>query len=316
VNSDDGSRWAPLEPDLLTCSPNGLYFVPEVEYDGTVYLRFGDGQYGMAPKQHVTFYANYRTGNGAVGNVGRDTLGHAVLPANWGGATTDISEVRNPLGATGGADPEDMDHIRQFAPFAYQTQLRCVTEADYGQMATQLSGGSAARGTMRWTGSWYTAFVSVDSTQLTSAAMTGLESGLRLYRMMGTDIAVEEAIIVGLEIELQIYVDPAHFQGDVYDALMAIFVSGNQCDGAEGLLNPSNFSFGQTVYASPLIAAAQGVDGVASIVMTKFTRLDTPWLNGVAVGFITLGRLEIARCDNDPDHLDHGILVLNMSGGK
>ena len=65
--------------------------MPEIEYDGTVFLRFGDGQYGMAPDTGLTFQANYRIGNGSAGNMGRDTLAHAVLPAGWLYPPTDIA---------------------------------------------------------------------------------------------------------------------------------------------------------------------------------------------------------------------------------
>ncbi len=29
-----------------------------------------------------------------------------------------------------------------------------------------------------------------------------------------------------------------------------------------------------------------------------------------------MGRLEIPRCDNDPDHLDHGLFTMTLDGGK
>jgi hypothetical protein len=29
-----------------------------------------------------------------------------------------------------------------------------------------------------------------------------------------------------------------------------------------------------------------------------------------------MGATEIPRCDNDPNHADHGLLVLTMDGGK
>jgi hypothetical protein len=127
---------------------------------------------------------------------------------------------------------------------------------------------------------------------------------------------VEGAVIVGLRIELQVCVAPDHFQGDVYAALMMVFVSGNQCNGQSGLLNAANFTFGETVYASPLVAAAQAVEGVASATLSVLTRLDDPSVDGVAQGYLTMGRLELPRCDNDPNHLDHGIFVLHMDGGK
>ena len=76
------------------------------------------------------------------------------------------------------------------------------------------------------------------------------------------------------------------------------------------------FRFGQTVYASPLIAAAQAVGGVLAATLITFARMDNLEADGVAKGYLTMGRLEIPRCDNDPNHLDHGIFVLQMDGGK
>lgn len=315
LTDDDGFTWYP-QPDLLSFDGTARFFVPEIEYDGSVYLRFGDSQHGMAPPPGLGFTATYRVGNGSAGNIGRDALAHIVLPAGplLPGVVTGVS---NPLAAAGGTDPEDMQHIRQFAPYAYEQQRRCVTEADYGVMAAEVSGVSAARGTLRWTGSWYTAFASIEpAAALTAQLIDDTTAQLDLLRMMGTDIAVEPAVIVGLQIEMEICVDPAHFQGDVFQALMMVFVTGNQRDGTPGLLNPASFTFGQTVYASPLVAAAQAVEGVRSVTLTVFTRMDAPWVDGVALGYLTMGRLDIPRCDNDPDHLDHGTFTLHLDGGK
>ena len=316
VTDSNGSTWLPA-PDLLSSDGSGQYFVAEVEYTGSAFLRFGDDQYGLAPETGLSFTATYRVGNGSAGNIGQDALAHTVLPAGSPQPPSQITGVRNPLAAAGGTDPENMEHIRQFAPFAYEQQLRCVTEADYGTMAAQSSGVTAARGTLRWTGSWYTAFASIEpATALDPQIITGTAARLDMLRMMGTDIAVEGAVIVGLRIEMEICVDHQHFQGDVYQALTEVFVTGDQRGGGSGLLNAANFTFGQTVYASPLVAAAQAVDGVMSATLTVFTRMDAPWVNGVTQGFITVGRLEIPRCDNDPEHLDHGTFTLHMDGGK
>jgi hypothetical protein len=210
-----------------------------------------------------------------------------------------------------------MQHIVQYAPFSYESQLRCVTEADYGAAAAQSSAVREARGTLRWTGSWYTAFLSIDPVAtITTQLVRDTASRLNLLRMMGTDLAVEGAVIVGLQITMEICVDPEHFQGDVYTALTKVFVTGNQCNGQSGLLNAANFTFGETVYTSPFIAAAQAVEGVLSATLTTFARMDDPSADGVAQGYLTMGRLEIPHCDNDPNHLDHGILTLQMDGGK
>jgi len=312
VLDDRQRRWKVVE-DLLTSHESDMALVPEIERDGTVFLRFGDGEYGMPADAAASFQACYRIGNGSVGNIGHDTLAHFVTNL------TGIREVRNPLAAAGGRDPETMEHIRQRAPFAFRTQLRAVTEDDYGAMAQSDPAVREARGTYRWTGSWYTAFVSLDaaSRDVPSAALiASTKDRLNLLRMTGVDLEVEGAVIVGLRIEMNICVDADHFQMDVRDAIMSVFTTGDLCSGKRGILNPENFTFGETIYMSPLIADAQAVDGVASATPIVFQRMDDPSFDGSAQGFLTMHRLEIARCDNDPNRLDHGVFVLHMDGGK
>jgi Baseplate J-like protein len=312
IRDDENQEWTVLD-DLLSSDDSQRVCALEVERDGTVFVRFGDRQYGMAPEQGAHFYADYRVGNGASGNLGRDTLAHVITNAEG------IDEVRNALPAAGGVDPETMEHIRQTAPFAFRTQLRAVTEDDYGAMAQDDPAIREARGTLRWTGSWYTAFVSVDThapcgPDLKLLAAT--KERLNLFRMAGVDLEVEAALLIGLRIEMNICVAPDHFQSDVRDAIMRVFTVGDICDGRRGILNPENFTFGQTIYTSPLIAAAQTVEGVSSATMSVFQRMDDPSVDGVALGYLTMGRLEIGRCDNDPNRLDHGIFILHMDGGK
>lgn len=310
VTSADQRDWTAV-PDLLDSDAEAPHFVPEIEADGSVHLRFGDGKYGAAPPSCVQFTANYRVGNGSAGNVGYHSIAHMIWNPDL------ITIVRNPLDAAGGVDPESMEHIRQYAPFSFQVQARCVTEDDYSAQASTLPGIEAARGTLRWTGSWYSAFVSIEPDgALTPSLVACTRRELDLLRMLGVDVAVEPARIVGLVITLRICTAPDHFRGDVYSALMRRFITGDQCNGQPGLLDPANFVFGQTIYASPLVAAAQAVDGVISATLVQFGRLDQPWVDGVSQGYLTLGRIEIAGCDNDPNHLDRGTFTLLLDGGK
>ncbi|HEY1938449.1 MAG TPA: baseplate J/gp47 family protein [Candidatus Angelobacter sp.] len=312
VRDDKLHAWTILG-DLLSANESDRVVVPEIERDNTVFLRFGDGQYGMSAHAASFFQAKYRIGNGTVGNIGHDTLMHVVTNAKG------IDTVRNPLPGAGGRDPETMEHIRQKAPFAFRSQLRAVIEDDYGAMAQLDPAIRSAGGTLRWTGSWHTAFVSLEATAgdaLPATLATATKNRLNLFRMLGVDLEVEPAVIVGLRIEMNICVAADHFQNDVRDAITQIFTTGDLCSGQRGILNADNFAFGQTVYTSPLIAAAQAVDGVASVTLTVFERMDDPTFHSAGKGFLTMHRLEIARCDNDPKRLDHGILVLHMDGGK
>jgi hypothetical protein len=96
-----------------------------------------------------------------------------------------------------------------------------------------------------------------------------------------------------------------------------VLVAGDPCTGVLGLLNPANFQFGETVYASPIVAAARAVTGVVAVSLTTFERMDSPTPPGAAIPTqLTMGSLEIPRFDNDPNHADRGLLVLTMDGGK
>lgn len=311
VYSNDGQTWQATE-DLLSKDSEGAYFIPEIEWDGTAHLRFGDGTYGEAPASGVAFTATYRTGNGTAGNVGREALAHVLFKGPG------IAGVRNPLAAAGGVDPETMQHIVQVAPFAFQSQMRCVTAADYGTMAATLAGVSKAQGTLRWTGSWYSAFVSIDPVNSwTEDLASEVEADLDQLRMMGTDLVVEEAVFVGLNIGLEICVAPNFFPGDVYQALWTLLVTGDSCTGTPGMLNVANFQFGQTVYASPIIAAAQSVTGVTAVTLVTFERMDSPLpANTAPPTQLLMGATEIPCCNNDPNHADYGMLTLTMDGGK
>src|SRR5206468_5562166 len=74
-------------------------------------------------------------------------------------------DIRNPLPATGGVDPETIEEVRQYAPVAFRArQLRAVTEKDYRDKAIEIDGVAGAVANFRWTGSWYTVFVGIDPT--------------------------------------------------------------------------------------------------------------------------------------------------------
>ncbi len=307
------ATWS-LESDLLTSGESDMDFVAEIENDGTAWLRFGDGTYGQAPAQGQTFAARYRSGNGSAGNVGADTLGIVGLAPS--SLPPPITGVRNPIAATGGVDGDNMATIRTLAPFAFRTQLRAVTEADYAAVALRDTRIADARGTLRWTGSWRTAFVTIDPASNAPANLaTATQATLETMRMAGTDVVVEGASLVGLYISLLVTVAPSYQRTAVRQALSAVFSTGLQPNGQPGLLDPAQFTFGASVYLSPFIAAAQDIDGVAAVQCQAFQRVDSPQTDYAAQGAIPLARLEIARVDNDPNRPDLGSLTIDMEGG-
>ena len=310
--------WLP-RLDLLESHTDSKNFVAEAEDDGTTSLRFGDGTFGMQVIPGDIFHARYRVGGGTLGNVGMDSLcriasDDAILASNV------IVSITNPIAASGGLDPETLDHVRANAPYAFNIQNRAVTTADYGAIAQRVDPAlQQAVGTFRWTGSWYTVSVSVDprnAEAVDASTASSIVDGLENYRMMGHDVEVNAPVYVSLELALCICPQPGYLAADVQQAVLQLLGTGTLPNGSNALFNPNNFSFGQTVYLSPIIAAVQDADGVASVTVNTFQRQGQPSTSGIATGSIPLQPLEIARLDNDPNFPEHGRLTVTVCGGN
>jgi hypothetical protein len=314
--------WNP-QRDLLRSDANAKEFVAEVETDGTAYLRFGDDTFGMRPIPGTQFIATYRIGQGLAGNVGPDSLLHVA--SNDPTIVSDLANpillsVRNPLPAAGGLDPETIDSVRQSAPEAFRVQKRAVTPEDYGKMAIVCNDKiQRAMGTFRWTGSWQTVFISVDpqgSETLQPSTEQNLQQCMENYRMAGHDVEVAGAIYVALEIDMTICVKPGYFAADVESDLLEVLSNRDLPDGTRGVFHPDNFTFGQTVYLSPVYARVQATPGVDSVNITTFQRQGQDSDQGLLDGKLALHRLEIARLDNDPNFPEHGTLKFTFVGGQ
>jgi hypothetical protein len=305
-------RWT-VQRDLLNSDPDAPEFVVEAEADGTAFLRFGDDTHGQRPTPGMTFVATYRVGGGTRGNVGAEAISHAVV------AHPAINNVRNPLPAQGGIQPESIADVRHKAPFAFQTQARAVTPEDYQTVAQRHPQVQRAAATFRWTGSWWTVLLTVDrlgGLPVDEPFANEIRNFVETFRAAGHDLDVNGPTFVPLEIEARVQVAPDHFRSDVKAALMLLFSSRTLPDGHRGVFHPDNFTFGQPVYLSPLYAAAQKLDGVQSVTIMTFQRQGRSSTDALRQGRLDLGRLEIARLDNDPNFPDRGVFRVSLEGGK
>lgn len=306
------AEWLP-QRDLLASDAGATEFVVEVEADGTAYVRFGDDRFGSRPPTGTIFTADYRVGGGVAGNVGAGALAH-VVSVNAG-----VVAVTNPLPASGGRAPESIEQVRQNAPFAFRTQQRAVTAKDYAEVAERHAGVQRAAATMRWTGSWRTVFLTVDrlgGADVDADFEREMRAHLERYRMAGHDVEIDAPRYVSLEIEMTVCIKPGYLRSDVRRALLESFSRHTRADGRRGVFHPDNFTFGQTVFLSPLYAAAQAVEGVDSVEITKFARRGESGLSALAAGRLELNRLEIARLDNDPNFPERGVFQLTLKGGR
>jgi hypothetical protein len=143
-----------------------------------------------------------------------------------------------------------------------------------------------------------------------------LRRHLDRFRMAGFDLEVDRPRFVPLDVELELCVAPDHFRSHVRAAVLDVLSSGSRADGTRGFFHPDVFTFGQPVFLSAIVAAAQGVPGVQSVIARRFQRQRDDASSALDTGVLPLGRLEIARLDNDPSFPDRGVLLVTAEGGK
>ena len=152
-------RGRDLEPRCATCSAATAFaaeFVVEIEDDGTRRAALRRRACSAAGPAGASVRARrYRVGSGA--GRQRRRRGARRAARRRAGVT-----VRNPLPATGGTDRSRSRTSASHAPQAFRTQERAVTDADYAAAAERHPDVQRAAATRRWTGQWYTMFVTVD----------------------------------------------------------------------------------------------------------------------------------------------------------
>lgn len=315
----DGELWHEVE-DFIASGPADRHFRLSRDNEGYVTVHFGDGTYAQAPQVGADVVARYRTGIGEAGNVGADTLTQYDDPDSL------VTTVSNPQPSFGARDPETPDAARRLGPPHLAEQNRAVTEADYAAVA--LLGAEVgdelilplhARGRFQWTGSWTSVVVSLDmGDRLPPPAPVkqAFERALAEKKLAGYDVRVEAARYAPLHITLFVHVRANFFARQVRHAVEKAMASQVHADGTVGFFAPERFGFGQDVHLSDLYAAAAQVPGVEAVAVGRFKRLGDRYGDREAEGFIAIGDLEIARCDNDPAHPENGVLTVRTCGGK
>jgi len=310
--------WTPVY-DLLSSRPTDAAFVVEMDDDRRAHLRFGDGVLGLAPAPGQALAATYRVGNGSAGNVGPDSLVHVVSSAALVG-------VGNPLPGQGGAAPELLDAVRLAAPQVFHETDDNGTTADLARLAETFPDVARAAATLRWTGSWHTLFLGVERAS-GSPIDTGFQAALARFvesdRIAGWELEIGALRYVGLDVAMSVTLDPGASRSRVEAGLAAAFGNRDLPDGRRGFFHPANFTFGQPVYLSRVIAAALAVPGVAAVDLddtpprpNRFRRYGEPPRGELARGEIPIGGLEIARLDGDPAAPQRGRIRFFLEGGR
>ena len=185
-----------------------------------------------------------------------------------------------------------------------------------------------AKGAVRWNGSWYDVLVALDPLSSETAPeelIDEITAYLEPYRRIGHDVLVEPAQYVGLDVGLKVCVLPHYLRGHMEAALLTVFSNRVNADGTKGFFHPDNLTFGTAIYASRIVAAAQAVQGVESVWITRLDRFvvgrpapsaKNPKDRAPMSGELLLGPFQIARLDDDPSSPGNGRLTLELGGGR
>ena len=149
-----------------------------------------------------------------------------------------------------------------------------------------------------------------------------LRNFLEQFRLAGYDVEIEPPQFVPLDIAVTVCVAPRYFPSTVKAALLDVFSNRILPDGGLGFFHPDNYTFGQPVYLSKVVAAAMNVPGVRWVdtddvppSLNHFKRWGQDSRGETRAGQIAMSRLEIARLDNNSSQPENGKLDFFMEGG-
>jgi hypothetical protein len=242
--------------DLVHAAQFDRSFAVEPSGGPEATLRFGDGVHGRRLQPDWTYFAHYRSGRGARGNIGPGTLAHVVT------ADDRILGISNPLPGSGGADPETLAEARMLAPFASADLRRCVTADDYVSMTEAFPDVLAAVASRDWNPTGSVVSIAVRRTMdraWDEAFAARLRSWLDPLRMIGDRLELSGPRYVRPDVAMELSLASGRAPTEVAAAVR---------DRLAGL----QFGFGERVDPARLAAAVREVPGVAAVQILRLSR--------------------------------------------
>ncbi len=173
--------------------------------DAPARVVFGDGQTGARlPTGQSNVQVEYRVGLGAAGNVPAGSL------SQLGDRPMGVKGVFNPLPATGGADSETVEQIRDNAPLAVMALDRLVSVRDFADFARNYAAIDKAVACRLWLAGRSTVHVTLGGAGNIPIAPHGdlLQALLQAYRELGDpelnlDVQTYEPLLVFLQANIK-----------------------------------------------------------------------------------------------------------------
>jgi len=275
----DKIKWERVE-SLLFAGPEDRVYTTRIDQDGVTTIGFGDGINGARPPAgRDNVRVTYRKTHGLEGRVAAGQL-NILMSQPLG-----VREVMNPFPAEGGADPENINAIRENAPLICRTLERTVSLMDYEDFARGYAG--IAKSLAQW--------LHIQNAQRVVVTVAGEEGALVEDGGVVQSGLIEAMKLAGdpyarfhvctyvprfFKLAVKLKIDPDYLQEDV-------FASAEAC--LRDAFSFTSRAFGQPVFASEVLEILQGVEGVVAAIVDHMYVGPTPVRNeGIAADLARL----------------------------
>jgi predicted phage baseplate assembly protein len=250
----DGIRWRRVG-HLTEAGPEDRVYALIARPDGDTQVAFGDGVNGAIPPGGVANIValSYRHGGGAA-KPPAGTVSQFKRPVRG------VSRIHSPLGATGGADAEGPDELKQTAPGFALTLDRAVSVADFEAMAHSYSGILNAQATWGWEVRRQRALVRI--AMIPDAGDPSAELRDYLEARAAPGLAVEVTTAQGQSLPLAIDLVKS---ADHLAETVAAEAETALLDPFTGFLVPRRIRIGAPLLRSELVARLHAVPGVTAV---------------------------------------------------
>jgi hypothetical protein len=142
-------------------------------------------------------------------------------------------------------------------------------------------------------------------------ARTVLSILVERFRLIGSEVFLEEARQVPITFWLSVRAKDGYFRSELTDSLTEVLSSDTG-----GLFETGRLGFGEDVFASNIIEAAMAVDGVQTVCLNLFKRMGQDFADQADSGVIAIAEDEIAICQNIPGQPKLGVFRITVNGGE
>jgi hypothetical protein len=147
-----------------------------------------------------------------------------------------------------------------------------------------------------------------------TTALTGraiLRPLIETRRLIGTEVILANAKAASVAVTLSIRAKPGYFRSELRQALAEVFSSDEG-----GFFAPGRLRFGEALYASDIVEAATGVEGVAVACLNQLRRVGNMFPDLTAEGVIPVAADEYIRCMSDRTRPEEGWIRISIVEGE